>query len=210
LTKKFSIYGVLIFSWIYSCLPAYSNKVYVGPGKYLKSICEGVSAAMPGDTVMVESGLYREGILIIRKSIHIMGIGQPILDGEHKYENITISGKNISFSGFKLINSGSSAMDDIGAIKCIDSRDISIYDNLIENAHFAIHISNTEGILVKNNLITGYPKNEQNTGNGIHIWKSSHAVIENNQVSGHRDGIYLEFVTESKILHNLSFKNIRY
>jgi nitrous oxidase accessory protein len=48
------------------------------------------------------------------------------------------------------------------------------------------------------------------TGNAIHLWKSSHALIEKNHVSGHRDGIYFEFVTFSVIRDNLSEKNIRY
>jgi nitrous oxidase accessory protein len=35
-------------------------------------------------------------------------------------------------------------------------------------------------------------------------------IIVNNTIQGHRDGIYLEFVTESTIQKNLSQKNIRY
>ncbi|MBK7360445.1 MAG: hypothetical protein IPI96_14615 [Saprospiraceae bacterium] len=36
--------------------------------------------------------------------------------------------------------------------------------------------------------------------------KCNHALIENNHISGHRDGIYFEFVTESSILHNLQLQ----
>ena len=54
------------------------------------------------------------------------------------------------------------------------------------------------------------PKTEQNCGNGIHLWKCNHIIINDNQVRGHRDGIYLEFVTESMIQNNFSSKNIRY
>ena len=35
-------------------------------------------------------------------------------------------------------------------------------------------------------------------------------LIENNHLTGHRDGIYFEFVTESKIFNNVSTKQIRY
>jgi nitrous oxidase accessory protein len=47
-------------------------------------------------------------------------------------------------------------------------------------------------------------------GNGIHLWKCNHAMIESNTISGHRDGIYFEFVTESVVRKNHSEKNIRY
>jgi len=38
----------------------------------------------------------------------------------------------------------------------------------------------------------------------------SYARIENNYITGHRDGIYFEFVTHSTIQNNRSEKNIRY
>ncbi len=210
LNKVYNLISLLVLFWFQLTSVSFGKSIYVGAGKSLKTICEGVTAAAAGDTVYIEPGIYKEGKLIIQKPVSIIGLGFPVLDGEYKYEIITISGKNISLSGFKLINSGSSAMDDFGAIKCIDAREIQIYDNFIVNAHFAIHISNSEKILIKNNIIEGHPKNEQNTGNGIHIWKSNHVQLENNQLSGHRDGIYLEFVTESRITNNLCFKNIRY
>lgn len=52
--------------------------------------------------------------------------------------------------------------------------------------------------------------NEIQSGNGIHCWKSDSMYIYNNTVSGQRDGIYFEFVTNSKIEKNVSEKNVRY
>lgn len=51
---------------------------------------------------------------------------------------------------------------------------------------------------------------EQNTGNGIHLWKCDSTLIERNYITGQRDGIYFEFVTNSHIIDNLSEWNIRY
>jgi nitrous oxidase accessory protein len=48
------------------------------------------------------------------------------------------------------------------------------------------------------------------SANGIHCWKSDSLIIQNNYVSGHRDGIYFEFVTGSSIENNTSVKNVRY
>jgi nitrous oxidase accessory protein len=53
-------------------------------------------------------------------------------------------------------------------------------------------------------------KNELTSANGIHCWKSDHMMIRNNRISGHRDGIYFEFVTNSMIRENLSTGNVRY
>ena len=63
---------------------------------------------------------------------------------------------------------------------------------------------------IKGNDILGQAVSEQSAGNGIHVWKSSHAFITNNHIQGHRDGIYFEFVTDSEIRNNMSENNIRY
>jgi nitrous oxidase accessory protein len=191
-------------------MPLGGRTIYVGETQLLKSVKAGIQTAKPGDTVLVEGGLYKEGNLIINKSIALIGKNQPVLDGENQYEIITLSGKNICVSGFKFLNSGASAMNDFASIKCIDATSVLVSDNIIVNAYFAIHISNTIDAQVKNNIIEGHSKSEQNTGNGIHLWKCNHAMIVGNQISGHRDGIYFEFVTESQIQNNYSTKNIRY
>jgi nitrous oxidase accessory protein len=85
-----------------------------------------------------------------------------------------------------------------------------VENNIILNAYFAIHVSNSLFVTIRNNTITGSPKSEQLTGNGIHLWKSANALVENNHVQGQRDGIYFEFVSHSTIRNNRSEKNIRY
>ena len=51
---------------------------------------------------------------------------------------------------------------------------------------------------------------ESSSGNGIHLWTSSHVTIEANEITGHRDGIYLEFVHDSEVRDNVSDGNLRY
>ena len=51
---------------------------------------------------------------------------------------------------------------------------------------------------------------ETTSGNAIHLWNSKVIDIENNTVSGHRDGLYLEFVENSHIHGNISKGNLRY
>src|SRR6185437_2224286 len=60
------------------------------------------------------------------------------------------------------------------------------------------------------NYIKGNAVDEFNSGNGVHAWKSDHLTIRSNTISGQRDGIYFEFVTESQIIKNKSFTNARY
>lgn len=58
----------------------------VGKGQVYKHIKEAVTQSKNGDTIIVFNGLYKEGNIIIDKSIYLLGEGFPVLDGEIRYE----------------------------------------------------------------------------------------------------------------------------
>jgi nitrous oxidase accessory protein len=182
----------------------------VGHGQPVNSLKKAIELAKNNDSIILRPGVYKEGNIILTKSLYISGETNTILDGEGKYELLTISGKNITIRNIQFRNAGYSALNDFASIKLIDASTVLIEGNTILNSYFAIHISNSTDCTVRGNNISGTPKSEQLTGNGIHLWKCSRALIENNHIQGHRDGIYFEFVTESTIQNNLSENNIRY
>jgi nitrous oxidase accessory protein len=188
----------------------FAGTIIVGPDQAVRSLKKAIDLAKNKDTILLRSGIYKEGSITLTKSLTIIGQGNPVLDGENKYETILISGNHIVIKGLHFRNSGYSALNDFASVKLVDCSFVTLENNTISNAYFAIHISNTSYATVRNNHITGSPSSEQLTGNGIHLWKSNHALIENNHVQGHRDGIYFEFVTSSVIRGNRSEKNIRY
>lgn len=187
-----------------------ARTILVGPNQPVHSLKKAIELSVSKDTILLQAGTYKEGSLILTKSVTIIGQNNPVLDGENKYEILLISGNNITVRGIIFRNSGYSAMNDYASIKLVNASNITLENNSIYHAYFAIHISNTSFVTVKNNKIVGSPKSEQMTGNAIHLWKSNHALIENNYVEGHRDGIYFEFVSLSVIRNNRSEKNIRY
>lgn len=200
----------LTILFICIALSALSRTIIVGNNQSVRSLKKAIEIAGNNDTILLQAGVYREGAIILTKSLTIIGVNNPVLDSEKKYETLLISGKDITIRGIRFLNSGYSALKDFASIKLIDASNVTLENNIIENAYFAIHISNTSHAIVRNNTIAGLPGSEQMTGNGIHLWKSNNALIENNRIRGHRDGIYFEFVTYSTIKNNLSENNIRY
>jgi nitrous oxidase accessory protein len=184
--------------------------IIVGPGEPVRSLKKAIELASDNDSILLLKGIYREGSLVLTKSLTITGETGSVLDGENKYETLLISGKNIRIKGIQFRNSGYSALNDFASVKLVDCSFVTIENNTITGSYFAIHVSNSSNTVIRNNTISGTPKSEQLTGNGIHLWKSGQALVEHNRVSGHRDGIYFEFVTHSSIRNNLSEKNIRY
>lgn len=198
----------LSFLLFFNCL--WSQKIEVGSDKSVKTIKKAIELAKSGDTIIVNKGVYREGNIIIDKKIVLQGKDLPILDGQQKYEVVSIKADSVFFSGFKVINSGYASLNDPCGIKIYDKIGVVVKDNFLENNFFGIYVQKGSNCIVKNNTIKAYQKEEQRIGNGIHCWKSDSMQIEGNRISGHRDGIYFEFVSNSVIWRNVSKANIRY
>lgn len=201
---------ILTISFLCITQLAMANVIMVGRDKIVTSLRKGIELAHAGDTILLEKGIYKEGNIIIDKPLQLIGIEAPVLDGENKYEMLTITGGPVMIKGIHFRNSGYSSMNDIAAISLIDAHYAIIENNIIEHAFFGIHVANSTLCLITGNTISGSPKTEQTSGNGIHLWKCDNMVIENNEVHGHRDGIYFEFVTNAIIQGNNSHDNIRY
>jgi nitrous oxidase accessory protein len=187
-----------------------SKTIVVSPQGKIQSVRAAIHAAEPGDTILVKAGTYREGNLVIEKSIVIQGEGHPVLDGEQKYEIFTIHANDVTITGLKFIDSGTASMNDVAAVKVLDSKRVKIIDNIFTNAAFGIYFSNSSHSWIENNTLKAEAHAEHEIGNGVHLWKCDHITIKNNKIEGHRDGIYFEFVTNSLITNNHSERNLRY
>lgn len=186
------------------------NSIIVSKEGKLTSLKEAIGIARQGDTILIKPGLYKEGNIILEKSVVIIGQDYPVFDGENKYEILTIHANNVTIKGLRFIKTGIASIQDLAGIKLLDSKYIRIIDNHFEDTFFAIHVSNSSHCWIENNNIKADVKVEYQIGNGIHMWKCNHVTISNNTVKGHRDGIYFEFVTNSLINNNHSEGNLRY
>ncbi|MEO6252303.1 MAG: nitrous oxide reductase family maturation protein NosD [Ferruginibacter sp.] len=184
--------------------------IFVGNQQNVKTVQQALLLAVDGDTVLVNAGHYHEQNIVIDKSIYLIGINHPVLDGDDKYEVISIKADRVVVDGFKVINSGISSIEDYAGIKVYNSRYAVIRNNILDKTFFGIYIQYGTNCLIENNAISAHSKTDQQSGNGIHCWKSDSLRILGNSITGHRDGIYFEFVKNSVIWRNVSEANLRY
>ncbi len=189
---------------------SHAHLLKVGKHQLYTSIQAAIKASINGDTIWIESGLYREKNIVIPKSITLIGDHFPVLDGEHAFEIISIRANHVTIKGLKLVHSGVSSLEDIAGIKIYQCRDVTVSGNILEDAFFGIYVQGGAQCIIENNTIHAFSQIEQQSGNGIHCWKCDSLVIRHNNISGHRDGIYFEFVTHSTIQGNVSTHNLRY
>jgi nitrous oxidase accessory protein len=167
-------------------------------------------AAKDGDTVFVLSGTYRESPIEINKRIALVGKQMPVLDGERKKEIMIITADGVLVEGFHFRNSGFSGYEDVAALRLMQCRDAVVRNNHFTNTFFGIYGQHAVRCTIRQNIFYSTALDETLSGNGIHCWKSDSMIIKGNQIQGHRDGIYFEFVTNSLIEGNVSKGNARY
>jgi len=201
---------IIIFFLIFSPNTLWARVYKVQKNTVISSVQQAINLAQNGDTVLVEPGIYKEKNIVVNKSIVLIGNKYPVLDGEHTYEIISVRANNITIKGFKLIHSGISSLIDIAGIKIYSREGVTIVDNILEDTFFGIYLQKSVNCLIENNKLSAYATSDQQSGNGIHCWQSDSLRIIGNTITGHRDGIYFEFVTNSVIWRNISRANSRY
>lgn len=196
----------IICSWFLS----YAATILVGANESVKQIKVAIALAQPGDTLLIKPGTYREGNIILQKSLTIIGYGYPVLDGENQYEIFTIHADHVVIQGLKFINTGVASINDLAAIKLLESSKVKILQNQFKNTFFGVYLANSSHVWIEENQLEADAEAEHQIGNGIHLWKCDHITVDKNKIKGHRDGIYFEFVTNSLITNNHSEGNLRY
>ena len=97
-----------------------AKTIIVGNNQTVRSLKKAIEMAKDKDTILLQTGTYKEGAITLTKSLTIIGQNKPVLDGEKKYEILLISGRNITISGIEFRNSGYSAMNDFASIKLVE------------------------------------------------------------------------------------------
>ncbi len=177
-----------------------------------KSISAAVQSAQAGDTVAVGPGLYRESDIELSKPIKVLAMrgSRPVVDAGHVKNVFVIRSIGAVLSGFVIRNSGLSYTEELAGVKIENARSCQVTNNVFEGNHFAIHVANSRDCVISGNEIEGGRKPESQAGNGIHIWNGKNMEVRDNVIRGCRDGIYFEFVKESRISGNRSVGNLRY
>lgn len=204
-------YLTVILFFIFFSGDASSKTWTVSKNGEINSLQNAISMASAGDTILVLQGVYQEnGTIRVSKKLFLKGIGYPVIDGRKKSEIIEITANGTILEGMDIRNSGLSSYEDIAAVRIKGARNVIVRDNKLDENFFGIYGEHAVNCIISGNTLTSNARDEINSANGIHCWKSDSMFILNNKISGHRDGIYFEFVTNSVIRGNHSEKNIRY
>jgi len=176
----------------------------------LSELARIIQEADSGSTILLEPRTYSVNNLLIEKSVTIDGQNRAVLDIGGEGYGLIVMGENITLENFEIKDSGFGFMDDFAAILVEDSKNILIENLTLTNNFFGIFVAKSEKVEISNNTIVSNAERQTTSGNAIHMWYSKDVEVHQNEITGHRDGIYLEFVEGSMITGNNVYSNIRY
>jgi len=182
----------------------------VCPECQYKTVSHALDSARHRDTIIILGGNHQMQDVTISKSITIIGRDGATIQSAQGGEIFIIGCDSVKISGLRLEGVLTSYLKENAAIRIRKAKHFEISNNQIINCFYGIYLQNSARGIIEHNEIQGDHKNESDAGNAIHAWYSENLVIKNNELSGHRDGIYFEFVNDSKITNNLSHDNSRY
>jgi nitrous oxidase accessory protein len=175
-----------------------------------ESVQAAIRSAHSGDRVVVSRGTYQEPTIVIDRPLTLIGEPGAVLDGGKATHILRIEADDVTVRGLRLRNVAPSHVEDRAAIRAGEVRRCRIEDNTIDNAFFGIYLAGTSHCRVERNVLTARRATEDSSGNGIHLWTARDIDVADNRIDGHRDGIYLEFAHDTRVVGNESARNIRY
>lgn len=208
---KWSISTAIVFLLVVlGAEVAGASEIIVSKDGPIQTLRQAITVAHKGDTIILQEGRYAERNIVIDKPLTIRGEGNPIIDAEGKGFVLIVRSDSVTIRDLQVHNAGKSFIEDYAGILVEKSKHCLIENVTLKENFFGIYLAETTQSVIKNNIVESSAERESSSGNGIHLWYSTHITIENNQVRGHRDGIYFEFVENGTIRGNRSEKNLRY
>lgn len=188
----------------------HAKTINVSKSGPIKTIGDGIRLANEFDTLLVQKGIYSEHDLAIEKPLSILGNDRVVLDIGKKGYGFVILAHNVELNGLTIKNVGKSYTKDFAAIYLSRCKNFTLTNLVLSDVFFGILVEKSHHGIISNNEISSHAVEEAGSGNGIHMWHCSDVSIHNNEVHHLRDGIYFEFVTNSRVTNNSSHHNLRY
>lgn len=191
-----------------AALPAQAL-VVVDPAGPVRTITEALARVAPGGRINVRAGNYSEPVIRVAVPVTIVGdSGAVFVGGDH--EIFVVTADDVTFRGLTLRHVEPSYVEDRAAILFDSVANCVVEDSRLEGTFFGIYLSRSRGCRISRNVVQGTSTAEMSAGNAIHLFHSRDVTVDGNRVTGHRDGIYLEFAEDARVIGNLSTGNLRY
>ncbi|MFP3977429.1 nitrous oxide reductase family maturation protein NosD [Marinobacter sp. KMM 10035] len=136
---------------------------------------------------------------------------ETLIDGGGAGSAVVIEAEDVTLSGCRIRNWGTDLNQlNAGVFVKREARGATVENNDLQGTAFGIWLDAAPDATVKNNTIRGDATVRPNDrGNGIHLFNTTGALIEGNDIRQTRDAIYIETANRNRIRNN-TMADLRY
>ena len=165
--------------------PLRADTLVVEPGGSSGRLADALARASDGDTILVRGGTH-PGPIVVRKSVHLVGEGRPVIDGGGHGTVVWLEAPATELRGFAIRSSGDVlSREDAGVLATAPG--LRIEDNSFEDVLFGVYLRRAPGSEVRRNVLHGKPLPVPRRGDLIRLWYSDGVTVEANTTAGGRD-----------------------
>jgi nitrous oxidase accessory protein len=174
------------------------------------ALVRAIAGANPGDVLILEPGRH-DGPVHLDFPITLDGLGKAEIDGGGQGSVITVAGDDITVRGLTIIGSGNSHETiDSGIQLKRGAAGALIEGNKILGNLYGVDVHGAVDAMVRGNTIVGRKDHRMNDrGNGVYVWNAPGTVVEGNDISLGRDGIFVNTSNDGVFRDNL-FRQLRF
>jgi nitrous oxidase accessory protein len=177
--------------------------------EHLSPLQERIDAASPGDRIVIQAGTYR-GDLIVDRPVALIGEGRPLLLGSGAGSVVRVRAAGVQISGLDIDGHGGGDLGRDASGIHVAAVDVRISDCRIRNSLFGIYLREANGARVDHCRIDGIPgRDPGEIGSGIHLWSTDGFTLEDNEIVGTRDGMYIQSSGHGFVRRNRA-RDLRY
>lgn len=168
-----------------------------------------LAQAQPGDVITLGEGRWR-GPLVLKTAVTLRGERAAVVDGGHRGHVIEVSAPGAVVTGLTITGSGADLERmDSGVYLDQTATAARVEGNVITDSLHGIRVQGAKDALVARNSITGRVGRQATLGNGVTVWNAPGAVVEGNDISQGRDGIFVT-VSRRNVFRGNRMRNTRF
>ncbi|MFC6716323.1 nitrous oxide reductase family maturation protein NosD [Natrialbaceae archaeon GCM10025810] len=171
-----------------------SDGVATVDGREFDSVQAAVDAADPGDEIRLE-GRFDERVTVDTPGVTLEARERDgaLIDGGGEGTVIEVAADDVTVEGVWVRNSGPERGEEDSGIY-VNGSDATVSSLRATDVTFGVYLRGAEATTVEDSLVAGRSDLDQDErGNGIHLWEANETRLENNSIRTVRDGIYYQW-----------------
>ena len=200
--------GFVLASYLILCAAdVTAATISVSPGA--DNLSKAIAQAVPGDVLQLTAGVHN-GPVTIDKTLSLLGDAGSIVKGSGVGSTITVAASDVIIRGLTVTGSGDAlkTMDSGIFVNKAGNRALVEGNRILGNL-FGVYFWGPKDAVMRGNTVVGMKSHHVNSrGNGISLWNTPGSIVEDNDFSFGRDGIFTT-TSRKNIFRNNRFRNVR-